>query len=216
MLVEDVAAVIREVATVEVLERFRSLRAGDISEKSPGDLVTIADQECERVLTPRLRSIRDVPVIGEESTAVDRALLDELGSLDGGAWRNGERIVRPTNADLSGIVKRGYMEPAAREHLASPPAEIGAEVPAVGCAGVEYAKLADGAVDFLFYYRTWPWDHSPGSLIAEEAGMRVGRLDGSEYSPGDGRNGLLTATPEVWQPLADHIRSAIEPHVARL
>ena len=49
---------------------------GDITEKGPGDLVTIADQECERVLSERLRVLRDIPVVGEEATAADPSLLD--------------------------------------------------------------------------------------------------------------------------------------------
>ena len=75
-LIEEVAAAIREVGNAEVVPRFRSLAAGDITEKGPGDLVTIADQECERVLSERLRVFRDIPVVGEEATAADPSLLD--------------------------------------------------------------------------------------------------------------------------------------------
>ena len=78
MLVERVAAAIREVGVAEVLPRFRALAAGDISEKSPGDLVTIADRECERVLSLRLRDIRDLPVVGEEATQADPSLLNHV------------------------------------------------------------------------------------------------------------------------------------------
>ena len=76
MFVEQVGAVIREVGAAEVVPRFRALATEDIMEKSPGDLVTIADQECERVLTERLTQVRDVPVVGEEAATADPSLLD--------------------------------------------------------------------------------------------------------------------------------------------
>ena len=76
MLIEQVAFAVREVGTTEVVPRFRSLASGDITEKSRGDFVTIADQECERVLSARLREIRELPVVGEEASALDPSLLD--------------------------------------------------------------------------------------------------------------------------------------------
>ena len=85
MFIDEVAEAIKDVAAAEVLPRFKALAAGEVSEKSPGDFVTIADQECERVLSERLRAIRDVPVVGEEATAADPTLLDQVGSADA-AW----------------------------------------------------------------------------------------------------------------------------------
>ena len=82
MFVDQVSAIIREVGAVEVVPRFRALAEGDVMEKSPGDLVTIADQECERVLAERLQRVRDIPVVGEEGTAADPTLLDLVGSAD--------------------------------------------------------------------------------------------------------------------------------------
>lgn len=79
---DNVSAVIREVGTAEVVSRFKALAAGEISEKSPGDFVTIADQECERVLGARLQQIRDIPVVGEESAAADASVLDLTGTAD--------------------------------------------------------------------------------------------------------------------------------------
>ena len=63
-----------------VMPRFRSLEAGDIEEKGPGDLVTVADRECELALTEALRDIVDVTVVGEEATADNAALLASVGS----------------------------------------------------------------------------------------------------------------------------------------
>ena len=69
------------------------------------------------------------------------------------------------------------------------------------CAGQEYPDVIRGRYDFAPYWRTWPWDHAPGALIAAEAGAVVRRLDGSEYSPRDYRTkGLLLArTEEIWE-----------------
>ena len=260
-LIEEVATAIREVGNAEVVPRFRSLAQGDITEKGPGDLVTIADQECERVLSERLRVLRDIPVVGEEATAADPSLLDLVATapavwvtdpIDGtsnfvagnpnfvvmvslvengatmAAWvwhpetdtmltaergngllRNGEPAPTPTRSDRArGILKRKFMDKSARVRLGSFPTEIGEVVAAYGSAGIEYGALIDGRIDFLMYWRTLPWDHSPGGLLAEEAGLRVARPDGSTYLPGDGKSGLLAATPELWDRVAAEIQAA--------
>jgi fructose-1,6-bisphosphatase/inositol monophosphatase family enzyme len=64
---DSVGRILRETAETAILPRFRSLRSGEIEEKSPGDHVTVADREAERLITARLRDL--VPgssVIGEE------------------------------------------------------------------------------------------------------------------------------------------------------
>lgn len=62
--------------------------------------------------------------------------------------------------------------------------------------------MADGKLDFLFYWRTLPWDHAPGSLLVRESGGVSARLDGSPYraDPPGGEDGLLVAgDPESWE-----------------
>lgn len=67
-------------------------------------------------------------------------------------------------------------------------------------AGCDYPTLIAGGWRSLFYWRTHPWDHLPGSLIVEEAGGVVARLDGTRYRAGDGRSGLVVAgSPADWQ-----------------
>lgn len=73
-----VALAIREVATDEVATRFGRLVASDISEKSPGEVVTEADRACEKALTERLVQIRDIPVVGEEATAGEGSLTAQI------------------------------------------------------------------------------------------------------------------------------------------
>jgi fructose-1,6-bisphosphatase/inositol monophosphatase family enzyme len=84
--VDAVAALIAEVAATEIQPRFRRLAAHEQREKAPGDVVTIADERAEAVLTPLLTD--QVPhsiVIGEEAAAKDPDLVRRL-SEDQIAW----------------------------------------------------------------------------------------------------------------------------------
>lgn len=78
MRIDDVTDILREAAESAILPRFRSLGAGDVSEKSPGEVVTVADRQAEELITRRLRAVRDVPVVGEEAAAADPGLIDAL------------------------------------------------------------------------------------------------------------------------------------------
>jgi fructose-1,6-bisphosphatase/inositol monophosphatase family enzyme len=80
---ENVRRLIVEVADAEVMPRFEKLAAGDISEKNPGDLVTIADIAAEQRLTPALRDLLPGSlVVGEEAAAADPAVLALLEGDD--------------------------------------------------------------------------------------------------------------------------------------
>jgi fructose-1,6-bisphosphatase/inositol monophosphatase family enzyme len=84
-LSDRIAAVLREAATRAVMPRFRRLAEAEIEEKSPGDLVTIADREAERIIASGLAAIRpDARFVGEEACARDPSLLDGLGQ--GAVW----------------------------------------------------------------------------------------------------------------------------------
>ncbi|MFF2629684.1 inositol monophosphatase family protein [Kitasatospora griseola] len=78
---EKVTEILVEAAAEAVEPRFRALAEGEVMEKAPGDLVTVADRDAERIITRRLRELLPVPVVGEEAVAADpalaRALLDE-------------------------------------------------------------------------------------------------------------------------------------------
>ncbi len=75
-----VAALLREAALAEIMPRFRSLTEGQIRQKSSAtDLVTDADEAAERLLTARLKeTFPGCAVIGEEATAADPSLLDNI------------------------------------------------------------------------------------------------------------------------------------------
>ena len=82
---EQVAALVRKVAAEVVMPRFRDLRAGEIAEKSPGEVVTCVDLEAERRLTDGLAALFPAArIIGEEAAAADPALLDNAG--EGVVW----------------------------------------------------------------------------------------------------------------------------------
>jgi len=77
--IDRVTRLIEEAAAAEIMPRFRRLAAGDVREKGPGDLVTVADEAVEARLTPLLTSL--VPgsmVVGEEAAAADPNLLNRL------------------------------------------------------------------------------------------------------------------------------------------
>lgn len=103
---DDVAALLRMTAEEIVLPRFRNLAAGEVEEKAPDDLVTIADKEAEVRLTDGLTRLdRDARVIGEEACAADPSLLE--GIERGRVW-----IIDPvdgTNNFASGRTPFGIM-----------------------------------------------------------------------------------------------------------
>ena len=96
-----------------------------------------------------------------------------------GAWRNGERLVRPPVGDeLRGVTSRRRWIGRALDGL--PPLEL-----TWVCCGVDYPKVIEGAADYLIYTGTQPWDHAPGSLLLEEAGAFLGTFEGGRYRPQD-------------------------------
>ncbi len=78
---EPVARLITETADALIRPRFRQLRESDVEEKSPGELVTVADREAEARLTEGLCALTpDVPVVGEEAAAADPSVVQRLAT----------------------------------------------------------------------------------------------------------------------------------------
>ncbi|PPR25559.1 MAG: Fructose-1,6-bisphosphatase/inositol-1-monophosphatase [Alphaproteobacteria bacterium MarineAlpha10_Bin3] len=83
---ERVAACIRETAEIDIMPRFRKLARHEVSEKKPGDIVTIADRDAEARLTRMLVDLTPgALVVGEEAAHGDSAVLDRLDD-DGPLW----------------------------------------------------------------------------------------------------------------------------------
>jgi fructose-1,6-bisphosphatase/inositol monophosphatase family enzyme len=94
-----------------------------------------------------------------------------------GAWRNGERLVRPPVGEvLRGVTSRRRWIGRALDGLS--PLEL-----TWVCCGVDYPKLVEGEADYLLYAGTKPWDHAPGSLLLEESGAYLGTFEGGRYRP---------------------------------
>jgi len=89
-MVPDIAAVsslLREVVEAEIVPRFRTLATGDIKEKGPGDLVTVADEAAERALAARLPDLLPGSVVvGEEGVAADPGVLRRLEAGGAPVW----------------------------------------------------------------------------------------------------------------------------------
>lgn len=76
---------LQDVAAEVINPRFRALADEHVSEKNPGDLVTIADHESEALITAALHAAYpDAVVLGEEAMAADASLLDAFAAADHG------------------------------------------------------------------------------------------------------------------------------------
>ncbi|WP_433127427.1 inositol monophosphatase family protein [Micromonospora sp. CA-240977] len=85
-LLDDVGDLLREAADQVVLPLFRKLDDADVSEKAPGEVVTIADRRAEELLSAGLRRLRPgSKVVGEEGVADDPELLRHLRDA-GDVW----------------------------------------------------------------------------------------------------------------------------------
>jgi fructose-1,6-bisphosphatase/inositol monophosphatase family enzyme len=127
----------------------------------------------------------------------------------GGAARNGEPLTHVARAEdptgLRGTVLRRYFDTATTASVERNEHRFGPLGTGHSCAGFEYPSLVDDRVDFLLFWRTRPWDHAPGVLLAEEAGGWARRPDGRPYRADDEGPGLLVAADEATWALARQI-----------
>ncbi|WP_245656207.1 inositol monophosphatase family protein [Microtetraspora fusca] len=103
MWINEATGILLEAAEVVILPRFLTLAKGEIAEKSPGEVATVADHEAEELISRRLR---------EEATASDPGLLMALleapavwlvDPLDGTNFVAG----RPEYAVMAALVRSG-------------------------------------------------------------------------------------------------------------
>lgn len=84
-LLGPVDELIRAASAQIIMPRFRQLGETDVDEKTPGELVTIADREMEALLGEALPALLpDSRVVGEEACAVDQSLLESMA--EGIVW----------------------------------------------------------------------------------------------------------------------------------
>lgn len=80
---DRVTEIIRETAELDVLPRFQKLTDAEIMEKSPGDIVTVADYDAEIRLTKALSDIAPgTMILAEEAAARDGLELDDYHTED--------------------------------------------------------------------------------------------------------------------------------------
>lgn len=80
---DAITTLLQDVAAEVITPRFRALGAGEVHEKNPGDLVTIADHEAEVLVTAALQAAYpSCVVLGEEATAADPTLLDRFAAAE--------------------------------------------------------------------------------------------------------------------------------------
>ena len=80
---ERVLDIMHSVASAEILPRFQKLKDSDISEKKPGDLVTVADHASEAAFRKHLpQHLPGSVVVGEEGYEDDHTSLDLLNGND--------------------------------------------------------------------------------------------------------------------------------------
>ena len=76
---ERIAQILQDVAETVVLPRFKRLAAHEISEKKPGDIVTIADEEAEEALEQALKGeLPEAFIVGEEAASRAPQSMDVL------------------------------------------------------------------------------------------------------------------------------------------
>lgn len=178
---EEIAALIRETAQKVIVPRFRLLRQEEIREKKPGDFVTIADLDAERMLEERLLAAAPgSAVLGEEAAHADPARLQLLAG-EAPVW-----VIDPI--DGTGNFARGA--PGFGVILARVErAEI--------CAGWIYDPLADEMVVAERGGGAW----CDGRRLAVDAEPVPARLVGAAY-------GRTAAGPRAAKALGDSGRIA--------
>lgn len=84
--IDAVTDLILEVTADKIMPRFQALQKHEVSEKSGGDLVTVADVEAEQALAPRLRALLPGSlVVGEEAVHGSPDLMAHLDD-EGAVW----------------------------------------------------------------------------------------------------------------------------------
>ena len=74
----------------------------------------------------------------------------------------------------------------------------------LGAAAVDLCHIASGKVDGFWEFDLHPWDTAAGILIVSEAGGKVTKLDGSDYSIYN--NEILATNGEIHQKMINEIQ----------
>jgi len=84
-LYQPVLDIVENASRDIVLPYYQNLKSHQIDEKTPGDLVTIADKLSEEYIAGALATLLpEAKIVGEEAYAIDEAVVDQLA--DGVVW----------------------------------------------------------------------------------------------------------------------------------
>jgi myo-inositol-1(or 4)-monophosphatase len=127
-------------------------------------------------------------------------------SRGGGAFRNGRPLRGPTQTSLAqALVGTGFGYAAERRaHQGSVVAGLLPRVRDIrrfGSAALELCLVAEGSLDAFYEKGLNAWDHAAGGLIAAEAGVSIGGLNGAPAGP----DFLLAAPPALFTALHDRL-----------
>jgi len=145
---------------------------------------------------------------------VDAMTVAEQGG--GAFWTSEKKTVRLSSgtsirsiSELWGALNVNHMPQDWRQRINAFGTGVG-RVSSFFCAASEYTTIARGMKDFVTFYRMYPWDHAPGTLILREAGGVARSVDdGTDYHPRDLKGPYLATRDEAtWHMLADAIRGA--------
>jgi myo-inositol-1(or 4)-monophosphatase len=122
----------------------------------------------------------------------------------GGAFHGSRRVHASTQTELSqALVATGFGYDAKRRaHQAEVLTRLITRVRDIrrfGSAALDLCLTAEGGFDAYFEKGLNPWDHAAGGLIATEAGLLVGGLDGAPAGP----DLVVAAPPAIFGPLTD-------------
>jgi myo-inositol-1(or 4)-monophosphatase len=119
-----------------------------------------------------------------------------------GAYRDGRRLRCSEQNDLGqAMLATGFGYEAGRR--ATQAAVLARVIPHVrdvrrfGSAAIDLCHTAEGIVDAYYERGLNPWDLAAGGLVAREAGVHVGGLDGADA----GYELVVATPPQLWSPL---------------
>ena len=106
---------------------------------------------------------------------------------------------------MSGFLSLGgFKDRPTRDKMRISASKIFKSYDNLGCSGHEYIQIITNKRHFTINYRTFPWDHLPGSLIHSEAGGYQASFDGAKYDPTILTKGLISAPNEIsWQKIRE-------------
>jgi myo-inositol-1(or 4)-monophosphatase len=122
-----------------------------------------------------------------------------------GAQLDGKKIRVSTQRGLEGsLIGTGFPYRMAAAHIDDYLAilkvimNIAAGVRRPGAASLDLAYVAAGRMDGFWEFGLAPWDTAAGTLLIQEAGGRVGKPTGDEYSLGPN---IVAGNPKVYEEL---------------